>query len=156
MTPFGVRRREAVGQLSTDAQHVGFGDGTACEPLTQRLARDELHDEEVDSSLSREVVDLRDVRMVQLRESQRLLPEAFARALVREKIAPEDLERDVPLEPRVARPVDLPHSARTQRREDFVRTQPGTGRQGHGSNAFVQLIPKRPARGSGKLIRWAR
>ena len=42
----------------------------------------------------------------------------------------QDLDGDVALEPRVARPVDLAHAARADRRDDLVRAESGAGRHG--------------------------
>ena len=39
----------------------------------------------------------------------------------------QNLDRDVAREPRVPRPVDLPHPARAKERGHFVRTEPRTG-----------------------------
>ena len=43
----------------------------------------------------------------------------------------QDLHRNVAVEPRVARPVDLPHSARPDRRDDLIRPQARAGSDCH-------------------------
>ena len=43
----------------------------------------------------------------------------------------EDLDRDVAVEPRVARPVDLAHSAGAERRQDLVGAEAGSGSERH-------------------------
>jgi hypothetical protein len=50
----------------------------------------------------------------------------------------QDLDRDVTLELRVGRAVDLAHAARTERGGDLVRTEPRAGLQGH-------ILPSLPA-----------
>ena len=39
----------------------------------------------------------------------------------------QNLDRDVAIEPRVARPVDFAHPARAERRHDLVRAEPCAG-----------------------------
>ena len=46
---------------------------------------------------------------------------------------------DVPVELLVPGPVDLSHSARTERREDLVRTETGAGSQGHANARSLRL-----------------
>ena len=43
----------------------------------------------------------------------------------------QDLERDVAVEPRVARAVDLAHAARAEGRDDLVRAEAGPLRETH-------------------------
>ena len=43
----------------------------------------------------------------------------------------QHLDRDVALEPRVARAVDLAHAARAERRQDLVRAEALAGSEGH-------------------------
>src|SRR5262245_19581454 len=79
-----------------------------------------------------DVVDRADVRVVQRRDRARLAfkppqPMGIGRERCR-----ENLDRHVPAEPRVLREVHLAHSARTEQRDDFVRTQSAAGCQSHG------------------------
>ena len=53
----------------------------------------------------------------------------------------QDLDRDVALQPRVARPVDLAHPARAERGEDLVGAEAGTGRQGHSAHIVPGAFP---------------
>src|SRR5205085_1459667 len=57
--------------------------------------------------------------------------EAGERVGVRGQLRGEDLDRDLPVELRVARPVDLAHPARAERREDLVGTETGAGAESH-------------------------
>ena len=43
----------------------------------------------------------------------------------------EDLDRHLALQLRVARPVDLAHPPRAQKRDELIGTEPLSGRQGH-------------------------
>ena len=44
----------------------------------------------------------------------------------------QDLDRHLPIELRVARPLDLPHPACSERAEDFVRAHPASRNEPHG------------------------
>src|SRR5262245_4460504 len=46
----------------------------------------------------------------------------------------QNLQRDVPVELGVAGAVDLAHATGTNGSEDFVRTEAGAGREGHGGS----------------------
>ena len=73
---------------------------------------------------------MRDVRMVQRREHLRFTAEpSNALGIVRDR-GQEDLDRDVAIQLRVARAVDLAHSARANRRKDFVGTKASAGGKG--------------------------
>ena len=50
--------------------------------------------------------------------------------VVRECVG-EDLDRDVSVQLRVAGPIDLPHPAFADRRDDFVGTEAGARSEGH-------------------------
>ena len=75
-----------------------------------------------------DAVDLRDVRMVQRGERPALrarsAPAARDRAA---KSRRQDLDRDVAIEPRVARAIDLAHSAGAEQRDDVVEAEAGAG-----------------------------
>ena len=61
-----------------------------------------------------------DVGMVERGSGPGLLDEAPPTVLVRHALGGQDLDRDLPAQARVARPIDLPHPPRAQQREDFV------------------------------------
>ena len=63
--------------------------------------------------------------MVQGRDRVRFALEAFG------ELFAGNLNRDDAIQSRVTRLVDLSHAASAQRRGDFIRTQPGSGSQGH-------------------------
>ena len=43
----------------------------------------------------------------------------------------QHFECDVPLQPRVSRSIDFAHAANAKGGEDFIRTDPGAGSEGH-------------------------
>jgi len=62
----------------------------------------------------------------------RLLLEPAQTLRVRGETRREDLDRDISPEPVVPRPVDLSHPAGTERRDDLVRSDPGSRGKCHG------------------------
>jgi hypothetical protein len=82
--------------------------------------------------------------MVQRGGGTRLLLEPReAVAVVRDGFR-ENLERDLASQPRVLRPIDLPHPSRAERGEHLVRPEPGAGRNGHGVAGRILCAPDRP------------
>src|SRR5689334_13324284 len=79
---------------------------------SERLAVDVLHDEVVGS----DIVKRADTRMIQRRNGARLTLKALA------ELRRRNLDRDSPPEPGVARFPDLAHAARTDGRQDLVRS----------------------------------
>ena len=77
-----------------------------------------------------EAVDARDVRMIQRREDLRFALEAReAIGIVRERVR-QDLDRDVAIQLRVARAIDLAHAACADRGDDFVDAEARAGGEG--------------------------
>ena len=147
-----VRRDHGVGGLDVavdDAARVGLlqrrghllpevddpvhVERAAREKLAQVLALDVLHGDEVRPLVDADVVDVRDVRVVEGRSGARLALEPLAVDLVDGQLRREHLDRDGPLQPRVPRPVDLSHPSGPDGAEDLVRAESPAGRQLHGS-----------------------
>ena len=79
-------------------------------------------------------VNLSNVRMVQCGERPRFPFEAGKPVGVGGKRAGKHLERDVAAKLRIARAVDLPHAARAQCSDDFVRAEMSAWGQRHGES----------------------
>ena len=73
--------------------------------------------------------------MRQRRDRLRLALEPRQRVGIRGERLRQHLDRDVALELRVPRPVDLPHPARAERREDLVGTEASPGWECHRMDA---------------------
>ena len=69
--------------------------------------------------------------MRQLRDAHRLALEPRHRRVVPGHRVGEHFDRDLAIEPRIPGPVHLAHAAGAEQRDDFVRTETGTGRQRH-------------------------
>jgi len=81
--PLLVRGRECLGDLPSDRQRVCERNRSARDPIRQRVALNQLHDECEDTVRLFETVDVRDVRMIQRREQPRLALEARLTIVIR-------------------------------------------------------------------------
>jgi hypothetical protein len=107
-----VRRFEGFGNLARDGQRLVERDRAARQPLRQILALDEFHHEGLDALGVLQTVDSRDVRMIQRRDDFRFALEPRHSFRVSHERFGQDLDSDVAIEPRIARPIHFAHSAR--------------------------------------------
>jgi hypothetical protein len=129
--PFLVRRGEAPGDLRGEVDRLACRQRPGDEPFAESLAFEELRHEVRRPLHGPDVMDREDVGVVQpSRRLSLLLEAAHPLGVARERLR-QYLDGDVTLQPLVARPVDLSHSSRPERREDFVRTEPCSGGKGH-------------------------
>ena len=120
-----VRTRERIGDGDADAD--GLVDAhPGSHQRAHGLAVDELHDDEVDAVRRRDVMNGRDVGMIERGGAARFLEEAAAAALVGPAIGPEDLEGDVAPQPRVSGSVDFRPCLRPLRTTGFRRAPAST------------------------------
>jgi hypothetical protein len=131
-----VRRIERLGDLAGDAEDFGQRQtGTLgprpCNPVGQRRTLDQFHNQGGDGAGVLDAEYRRDVGMMQRGKQPRLALEPAAAIRILCHRLGQDLDRDVPTEPVVARAVNLTHPARVQRGEDFVGTKSRTGVEGH-------------------------
>ena len=112
---------ERLRHLLAHLQHVFFGeDAPFDEQRAQRLALDELHDEEVVTTLFAEVVARDDVRIVERSDDARLAAQPIDVATVARQRRLQDLQRHDAVELLVARLEHGPHRARADAVEDLV------------------------------------
>ena len=123
------------GESLRDLQRIVHGlllrNRARVELSAQRLAFQKLHDGVGDSVLVSEVVDREDVLVGKRRDRLRLALEPRERVGIGRDGLREDLDRDVPVQLPVPRPVHLPHPARAERREDLVGTESSTRGKRH-------------------------
>ena len=149
--PFLVRRRQALGDLPRALDRLARRKPAARELRPQRLALEKLLDDVGSALVRADVVDRGDVGVIEDARGLGLLLEAAQAVGVLREGRRQDLDRDLAPEPRVLRPVDLPHPARADRREDLVRAQLRAGRERHGafSPALSGTLPD--VRGANSL-----
>src|SRR5437879_3668620 len=128
-----MRPVERVADLDRDLQRIGDGNRTrAREPIGERFPFEIFEEEEVDAILMAHVEPGAVVGMLQRRDSTRFTVEALAQLRIGGELRWQDLDRDRPIEPRVARAVDLAHAAGSERRDDLVWPETNAGRDVHG------------------------
>ncbi len=118
--PGGVRLGQAVGDLGGDRQQPPHREGAGGQDLPERLAVNQLHDDDGGGVDAGDVVDRDDRRVVQGRGRAGFSLEPGDAIRVIGELGRKDLDRDDPIEPRVPRAVHLAHAARAERREHFV------------------------------------
>ena len=136
--PVVVREREAAGDLDRELERAANRHRPALvETLLQRLAVDELEDDELPPVLLAAVDDRDDVRVRELCDGARLAAEALHILVVSRVVLMQDLQRDVPLEQGVVRLVDAGHAARADELLDLVPTTDQLA--DHGRETFPKL-----------------
>jgi hypothetical protein len=115
--PPAVRGIERAGDLDCDLQRLFDRHGSLAQPRFQALAFEILHHQELDRALAADVVQRADVRMVQAGDGPRLALEALG------EVARANLDRNRPIQSRVARAKDLAHPPGTQRGDDLIGPQ---------------------------------
>ena len=100
--------------LSRDWQGIVERKRTLCDTVGEGRALDQLEHQRVNVPTFFESVDRSDVRMVERRENLRFALESRETVGIGREGIREDLERDVAIEPRIARAIHLAHAARAQ------------------------------------------
>ncbi len=141
---------ERVRDLHAERRGLSPCAGSLREPVRERDARHELHDEHAPAIRFEEVVDARDVRVVERGQRTGFPPQpGHARRIAREGLR-QDLERHVTAELRVRGPVDLARASLSDALEGpIVRRQAGQGHPcresstagGRSSRSPIRLVP---------------
>ena len=128
--PLFMRRFERLRDLLRDRQRLVDRDRPARNALRQVLALDELHHQRTDTVGFFETVDVRDVGMIQRREGLRFAREPREPFGVAREDIGQHLDRDVAIQLRIARAIDLAHAAGAQGGEDLIRAEAKAGVEG--------------------------
>ena len=126
-----VRRLETGRDLRGDAEGLVERQRPSRQPLLEPFPLDQLEDEVNGAPRLFDAVKGRDVRVIQRAEEAGLALEAGPALRVAREGVRKGLDRDLAVEPRVARPKDLTHPPSPERREDFERPDTRTGRKRH-------------------------
>ena len=141
--PFLVSGGHRVGHRDADREHSLEGHATSRQHLGQGTPLHQLHGQQGSGAVVLDGVDGHDVGVVERSDGERLTPESLAAIGIGGRNLGQHLQGDIPLEPRVAGPVHLAHSAFAQRVNDFVGAETGASRE-HSqveSNPFAGLCP---------------
>ncbi len=118
---------QAAGHLRGDLQRLALRQRAAVQPRAQRLSLQQLQHGVRGAVAPAHVVDRQDVGVRQRGDRTRFPFEARERVRVGRHGRRDDLDRDVPLQPRVPRAIDLAHATGADGGEDFVWTESGSG-----------------------------
>ena len=122
-------RVERVGDFDPKGERLVQRHGTLRKPVGQRLAFEELEDEEAVADVEQRA----DVRVRELRDCPGFAVEPLPELGIGGERGRQDLDRHRAIEPRVTGSVDLAHSARAERRGELVGTETCAGGEGQRS-----------------------
>ena len=126
-----VRGGERLGDLFGDVQHVAHRHLAVFDLFAQRQALDEFGGDEMLLAGMADLIDGDDVRMIERAGDFGLLLEAMHALGVPQKLFRQQLERDLAIQPCVARQVNLSHAACAKQRNHFVMRQPSANGDRH-------------------------
>ena len=126
-----VRMGKRASKLCTELAHHVDWQASWRDDLGQRWSIDELHDEHGPVFVFDDVVQRANVRMIERRNSARLLTESPQRFGILHQLGREEFQRDVAAEATVTGAVHVTHTARTNRGQNLVGAEAGAGNEGH-------------------------
>ncbi len=126
-----MRSVQRTRDLHSILQDLVEGQRSLFEPLCQRLPFHALHHKIVDAILTADVMQHTNVRMIQAGNGLSFAFEALLSNGIGGKLLRQYLNRDSPLQPRVARAIDFAHPARAERRRDFIGAKPSARSERH-------------------------
>ena len=126
-----VRRFERLGDLPRDREYFIDGEGSLGDPIGERRPFHQFQHERLHARRLFETVDRADVRMIQRGEDLRFTFEAREPFNVQGKGIRQDHQRDVAMQPRIARAMQLAHAARPEGGLNLVRAEARTGGKCH-------------------------
>ena len=119
-TPCAWAASSASAICAPSSSTSSSGSGAARDAILQRLAIEQLHHHELLAVVGADVVERADVRVIEVRDDPRFALEALDRVGVGVRFVGQELDRDLPAEPRVFRFVDDAHAAGAEARQDLV------------------------------------
>ena len=128
-----VRGGERLGDLTADLERLLDRQRPPRQALRQRLAFEELHDQEQSAAdFDRQLADViqrTDVRVLEPRDAAGFALESLAANRIAGERRRHDLDRDRAIETRVGGAIHLSHAALADQAEHFVGSKPSAGRQ---------------------------
>ncbi len=117
----GERRLQALRHLEADLQHPQLRDALlVLDPIIQAPAIHQLHHDVELPVIPPDREHLHHMRMLDRRRDSRFILELLGKRLVAGKLPPEQLQRDEPMQPQIARLEDRAHPARPERLDHLV------------------------------------
>jgi hypothetical protein len=134
-----MRALERLGDLGAELEQLGGRQRSTLEPGGQRVTVHQLHHQVVDvtrpgfAGCPADVEQGADIGVAETRDGLGLAFESRPHLGVGRQVLGQHLDRHVAPEPRVPRAVNLAHTARSDRSEDFVRAETGSESKRHGA-----------------------
>ena len=125
--PAFVRRFQRLGNLVRNRPGLVQPQRAAPQTLGEILPVDQLHDERAAGEGRLQPVNPGDVGVIERCEHLCLALEPGQPIGIAREVIGQDLDRDLAVEPHVARAVDLAHAAGAERSEDLVRAEASVG-----------------------------
>ena len=122
-----VRLVERIGKRDGDRQELAHRQRAAQQPLGERLALEQLHDQEVNAVLGADVVERADVRVLEARDRSGFSRQPLAPLGVLVEVLGQHLDRDLAVESGIAGAVDLAHTPGPEEPHDLVGSEPTAG-----------------------------
>lgn len=116
----GVRSVERIGDLNRHLQQLGNRQWFAADAFVEWLPLEQFHGNELHPVVLVDLVDSADVRVIQGRRGARLTPKSIDGLSIAGVVYRQKLERDLPGQLDVFRPVDHTHAARAKPFEDAM------------------------------------
>ena len=132
MTPLRCALSSALASLDSVLQHLRRWQRPFFQPRPERYALYVFHDNEVNAVLTADVVQRADVRMIQAGDGFGLALEALTACHIVGEMRGKNLDGDRTLQSHITRLINLAHSARAERRDNFVGSELRARGQGHG------------------------
>ncbi len=139
--PFFVRGPETVGDLFCDRHRLVDGNRSTLQELGKIFAVDELEHQRHDTVRLFEAMDRCDVRIMERCQELRFAAESSEPRRVRGERAGQHLDRDVTVELRIPRAVDLAHSTLAERSE-LSRRGRGGNPPSESSRPCLESLPR--------------
>jgi hypothetical protein len=129
--PLAMGAFQRIGDVARKREGSGDIQRTSLQPLGERFAVEVLEHQVVDAGVAPDVEERADVGMVEGRDGLGLALETGPQVGVGRR---EDLDRDRPPQPRVARPIDLAEPARADLGDELVGAEARAACQGHAAD----------------------
>src|ERR1051326_8468947 len=111
---------QGVGDLNAEFHDLRYRDRASFQTISESFPVDVLHDEEVTTILSADVVQYAYVRVIQAGDDLRFALKALATNGVGRDIGRENLDGDCTLEADVSRTIHFSHSAHAESCDDLI------------------------------------
>src|SRR5438093_3737213 len=142
--PFAMRCGQASGNLNGVIDRSPDANRAAEQSLPKGLPFEQLFNYVGLALVCADIVDGNEIRVVESARCARLLLEAHEPLAVCCELRRKHFDCHLSTDSRIARTIDLPHSARPDRCDDLVRTEAAAGRESHERREACGGLSQRP------------